>query len=369
MKQKEKLFSKTGAKRFATGAVIGIMSVVSLVGCSNTSALASEDAQYYQFEENYLEENNEESSILSDKQYEEQTGINREEARLEDARQIFENFIGIDEEGYEINSTEDMKKAVVLSYAYNEYADVTGIAYEEQYTNATPSSIINLDIEGLYDDFTQAIDYDYLDEHYQDNIQYKPAIDATIQLSGLPLATQAEYYVAQEAKRCLEDQGIKVDLAAGILTYEGIKVIVEFNGRVAILTLVGEPTTEMNELLLEVRYQTLAAINDLAGGDTAEEDYTGPLAYNGVNKYTGESMYYSIPDDEFKEKIMLGTEYVEGIRDGETLGIELMGDPNPVLSDYDLNLLYSIGYSDEELQNAVSGYLNLYSLKNVYTLG
>ena len=71
-------------------------------------------------------------------------------------------------------------------------------------------------------------------------------------------------------------------------------------------------------------------------------------------------MYFSLPDDEMKEKIMTATEYVEGIRDGQTIGIELMGDPNPELSDYDINLLYSIGYHDEDLQNAVSGYLNLY---------
>lgn len=361
MKKKEKLFSKTGAKRVATGAVIGIMALTTLVGCTKTSALASENTDFYQADEYF-----EESILLSDEQYEEQTGINREEKRLEDARQIFENFQGIDENGYEMNPTEDIRKAVELSYAYNEYSDALGVTYDEKYTNASQSDIINLDVNGLYEDYIQAIDYDYLPEYFEDNLQYKPAIDANIRLSGLPLATQAEYYTAQEVKRCLEEQGIKVDMAFGVLTFEGIKVIVEFNGRVAILTVVGEPTIEMNELLNDIRYQTLAAINDFAGGDTVDEDYCGPLSYNGVNKNTDESMYFSLPDDEFKEKITMATDYVEGIRDGQTLDIELMGDPNPEISDYDLNLLYSMGYQEEDLKDAVSGYANLYS--TTYTL-
>ena len=55
MKKKEKLFSKTGAKRVATGAVIGIMALTTLVGCTKTSALASENTDFYQADE-YFEE-------------------------------------------------------------------------------------------------------------------------------------------------------------------------------------------------------------------------------------------------------------------------------------------------------------------------
>lgn len=325
---KEKLTQtdyKTGARKVA----VGITLVVSLMVAGTTMAHAAVPAE----------------NIIGDAQLNE----DRTRIKVDDSQDILLEFYGYNKYGRPTVSMTDIRKAIELSDVLNGYYfDAV------EYTNTTKEEVLSLDIEKIYEEYLIAKygKEDKTAEFCSAHLEDKPAIDAYITFACGTVANNIQNTLAEKLNTIIAEEGQEMTLAPRTIVNNGsLYVIVEVNGQTQLIELTGLAAADMATMISNLDNHAKIALNNIAG---TSSEYENTFAYNGVNKYTNESVWLSFPDDTKQERIEEGIQAYEGLEYG--YGYELICENPEVsreLTKAEKQMLRDLGYDKVQVNQAV----------------
>lgn len=326
---------------------------------------------------------------------------NRSWAKSQDASAINNKFIANDRYGNAIVDTDEIKKAIELSNVLNSY-----YFDEYYYTNTNRKEVINLNIDAIYNNYVYASSqpqyqqpcgypqyqpqcgypapqygqptqwgqpapeygcvtpqYGYpqyqpqgyyvnpVENFCRENMGNKPAIDAYITFSCGTVANGIKDRIADEVTRSINDEGYRVTKAP-VITVHNYKLYavvgVSYNTRV--IELKGPEVPNIINALCAVDASYNMALNNLSGKSCQFEN---SFAFNGVDRYTGESVWLSLPDDVKKSNLANGVETYERLSNTYVFDIQCGSVRYPSSVDYnEKQLLKNLGYTDYQARNA-----------------
>ena len=316
-------------KLIATGALITTMAV-SLIPSEALAHVNPED-------------------ILGDAQYTEIYGESRDSFKECDVLALKNYFRGYDEYGCETITAQDIYKACYISDSLASYDDPM-----YQYTNCTPSEVIGLDINGIYNDYYYSESSDFIAR----NLTNKPAVDAYLNFAGLAVSNRIKEDLANMIYSCIVDDGRVITKYPSIKVRNGhIYAVVETEGQVQVIEITGDAAMQLANICGYLDARTDMIFRNISG---ESNEYPQGIAYNGVSRVTNESAYLALPDLDYKRTIADAAETAENMKyynffdmyvDAPELGYGLNVN--------EVELLYSMGYSTDVVNNAVLRYAGL----------
>ncbi len=230
-----------------------------------------------------------------------------------------QNYLaGTDYTGNRMFDNERIRECIALSNILN--------AYDPDFytfTNTTPNEVLNLDIEGIFQQFMYAENSNEpgaFDSFINTNLNNKPAIDATVQLSTGVLSADIKQRIGEIiANKILESGATITEYPYVVVDNGSIYVLAGINGKRQIYTVDGMSIPGVYEAVkaLDERY---TMIIDNLKGDSPE--YPNALSYNGINQENGESVWLSLGDDDIKPIIENGMEISDSLNNDPTIGVE-----------------------------------------------
>lgn len=308
---------KTGAKK-----ATAILSLAAVLATNPTIVKASVPAE----------------NIIGDAEYDQ----DRTEIKENDYKEINNYF-----KSSKNVSLEDVEKAIELSDAYNSYFfDLV------DFTNTTKEEVLSLDIDSLYDEYTDSILNDETEEYCQDNLTIKPAVDAYITFSCGSVSRQIKLNVASKVQNILSDiyGSEAISLKSITINEENAYVIAEINNIVTVIELDGATLAEIKEIITPLDNTYNISLKNIGG---YSEKYEDTFAYNGVDKVSKESAWLSFPDESKKENLQKGIELAKNISLAEELSFSIDEITTTAeLTETEEKELSKIGYSDYEIATA-----------------
>lgn len=316
---------KTGARKVA----VGITLVVSLMISGTTIVHAAVPVE----------------NIIGDSQLTE----DRTKIKAKDVQDVVLKFYGYNKNGRSIVSMTDIRKAIELSDILNDYFFDT-----VEYTNTTKEEVLNLDIEKIYQEYIIAKygKEDKSNDFCRAHLEDKPAIDAYITFACGTVAKNIENTLANKINTIMVSEGHNMTSSPRtIIDNENLYVVVEVDGQTQLIELTGESVKDITTIISNLYNHTKIALNNIAG---TSAKYENSFAYNGVDKYTNESVWLSFPDDTKQERIEEGIQTYEGLEYG--YGYELINEKPEVsgkLTSAEKQMLRVLGYDKIQVDQAI----------------
>ncbi len=285
--------------------------------------------------------------ILGDIEY----GSSRIEEKRDEYKDIRKYFLGTDRKGNANVTIEDIKEAIILSDVlnayYNDLAEQGRVTAYLDYTNTTADEVLGLDIDDTYDELVNNNRY-----FMRNNMANKPAIDAYITFSCGTVSTNLKETLGNKIAAVIKTEGYKQVVVHNVVVANGeVYVVLETDGQLQRINLVGDICTEIAYTCDNLENYYTLAMNSIGGYST---DYENSFAYNGVDRYSGESAWLSLPDDTKKEILLGGVTLCETINSQEQLEIV---SSNPLyteeLTRSERQALRDLGFDNNEVRNAV----------------
>ena len=279
-----------------------------------------------------------------------QVSEDRTSIKRQDAQDIFSYFYGFDAYGNQTISIEEIEKAIELSDVLNDYFFDSVI-----YTNTTKNEVLSLDIDAMYEDYTEATqDYRYNDvEFCEANLENKPAIDAYITFACGTISNNLKSIIANKVNSVIATEGFKMTSNPKVLTMNNkLYVVLEIEGQAQVFEVTGTISNEIVSLCNTLDNHSQIALNNIGG---YSNEYENTFAYNGIDKYTNESVWLSFPDTEKQQEITKGIEYYKNILNDEEYNLT-SNDPGAKrqLTEEEQTILRNLGYDEYQISNAVS---------------
>ena len=151
--------------------------------------------------------------------------------------------------------------------------------------------------------------------------------------------------------RVLKDEGYKITSVPRLTINNGkLYAVVGLNTGLRVIEIKGEQVPEMITTILAMNNSYNVSLNNIGGYSNA---YESSFAYNGVDMYTGESVWLSLPDDTKKANLSNGISMYETLCNDRGVILECS---NP----FDLDkptkseraMLESLGYTSSQAKNA-----------------
>lgn len=266
--------------------------------------------------------------------------------KAQDGTDVRNYFEGYNKYGESYVTDDEIRKAIELSTALNTY-----YLSPLYYTNTTKEEVLSLDVDDLYGDYTYAVSRDRSRKFLDNNLSNKPAIDAyTLFACGT---------VSRNLKNGLASTvyGIIVSEYGNAVSYPNIVInsneayaIFTINGTIQKVNLYGDLVDSIKAscVSLDTRYNT--GLNNLSGYSNT---YENSFAYNGVDTYTGESVWLSFPDDERKSDLTTALDLSSVMTDANNYETSIDAPSSATaLSDYEKEELRKMGYSYDSLRYA-----------------
>ena len=297
------------------------------------------------------------SDILGDEQYVEMYNETRDSVKQTETEALKQYFRGYDDYGCETTTLDDVCKAKELSDLLASYDD-----QEFRYTNCTPSEIMNLDINGLYNEYLDAVNNGTLYYFMMDNLTNKPAIDAYLNFAGLAVSNHIKDNLAIMIYTCVTNQGQNVTKYPTIqIRNRQIYAVLEIDGFAQVIEITGQTAKDLETSCSYLDARTNKICQNIEG---SSKEYPQGIAYNGVSNATNESAYLSLPDDQYKKVIVNSAAYAESTKDFNNYEF-YVEDPS---IGYNLNvneveLLYNMGYSTDMVNSAILRYAGVDPVK------
>lgn len=283
------------------------------------------------------------SNILGDAQ----VGYNtRVEIKEDDAKDIHAAFCQYDKYGNAIVDVEEIRQAIELSDVLNSYY------FDELYfTNTNKSEVLGLDIKDLHEDYEYAESRGREERFCANNMGSKPAIDAYITFSCGTVANGIKQELSATICRVLVDEGYEITASPRLTINNGkLYAVVGLNTGTRVIEIKGEQVPEIISTIVAINNSYNVSLNNIAGYSS---EYESSFAYNGVDMYTGESVWLSLPDDSKKANLSSAVTLYESLCNYEEVILECS---NPTDLDRpsksERNMLQSLGYTSEQAKQA-----------------
>ncbi len=282
------------------------------------------------------------SNIVGDVQVTE----DRAPIKEQDAKDIHGEFCQYDKNGNAIVDVEEIRKAIELSDALN------GYYFDELYfTNTNKKEVLGLDIDSLYNDYLYALSRNRQENFCFNNMNSKPAIDAYITFSCGTVANGIKSELSERICAVLTDEGYEIT-AAPRLTVSNNKLyaVVGISTGIRVIELKGDQVPEIISLVGKVNAHYNTALNNIAG---YSNKYESSFAYNGVDMYTGESVWLSFADDTKQENLEGALSLYESLSNDKAVVLECE-DPTITYrpSRKEVQMLQNLGYTDIQARSA-----------------
>ncbi len=283
------------------------------------------------------------SNILGDAQVGYETRI---EIKQDDAQDIHAAFCSYDRYGNAIVDVDSIREAIELSNALN------GYYYDELYfTNTNKKEVLGLDIEELHNDYEYAELRGREDKFCANNMSSKPAIDAYITFSCGTVANGIKEQLSIVICARLTDEGYEITSTPRLtINNNRLYAVVGVDNDLRVIEIKGEQVPEIISTLVAINNTYNVSLNNIAGNSNA---YESSFAYNGVDMYTGESVWLSLPDDTKKANLSTAVTLYESLCNDKDIILECS---NP----YDLDrpsksektMLKNLGYTTSQANAA-----------------
>ncbi len=290
------------------------------------------------------------SDIIADAE----TWENRSEIKAQDGTDVRNYFEGYNRYGESYVTEEEIRKAIELSNALNAY-----YLSPLYYTNTTKNEVLSLDIDGIYNYYQDRVNHNRSSEFLDNNLENKPAIDAYTLFACGTLSRNLKNELASNVYSIISSEyGSAVTYPTIIVNSNEAYAIFTINGTIQKVNLYGDliDSIKANCSSLDYRYNT--GINNLSG---YSDNYENSFAYNGVDRYTSESVWLSFPDDERKTDLTtaLNLSAIMVNSDNYDFTMDAYNSATS-LSQYEKDELRKMGYSRDALRYATerNAYLN-----------
>lgn len=283
------------------------------------------------------------SNILGDAQVGYETRI---EIKQDDAMDIHREFCAYDYYGNPVVDATEISRAIELSDALN------GYYYDELYfTNTNKAEVLGLDIDDLYGDYQYAVSRNREERFCANNMASKPAIDAYITFSCGTIANGIKEELSNTICRVLVDEGYEITSTPRLtISNNRLYAVVGLNTGLRVIEIKGEQVPEMITTILAMNNSYNVSLNNIGGYSNA---YESSFAYNGVDMYTGESVWLSLPDDAKKANLRNGITMYETLCNDKGVILECS---NPLDLDKPTKseraMLENLGYTSSQAKDA-----------------
>lgn len=249
-------------------------------------------------------------------------------------------------------SLSEVEQAIELSNLLNGYYfDVLN------YTNTNVSELTSIDIVNLYYNYCIARDTDNIPSFCLNNLYNKPACDGFITLSSRSVANEIRSSIASRVINNYVEKGYNVSSTYKVVaTDTELYCVVKVNGTLRKVVITGPNTEDIINTLayLDNLYRT--AVNNIGGKSTSND---GTFMYNGIDKYTGSSVYLSLPDSDKKDTILHGVTMARELLDGEKITVDVSTEYYGTLTSQEKKDLKALGYTSKSVSSATKTYLTL----------
>ena len=222
------------------------------------------------------------------------------------------------------------------------------------YTNTTPNEVLNLDIEGIYNDYVNTVhgNSDYTFEGFiYSNMETKPAIDATMQLTTGVISSSIKQQIAEIFVNKIVETGNTITEYPWVVMDNGtIYIIAGINNEYQVYTVDGMNIPGVYETVTELENRYSMIIENLKGNS---DEYPNALSYNGINRETGESVWLAFGDDDIKPTMEAGLNISDSLANDPTIGVEFVyPEYYEFLSYEELVMFQKHGFNASLLQSA-----------------
>ncbi len=249
--------------------------------------------------------------------------------------------------GYRVLNNETIRKCMELSNLLN--------AYDPDfytYTNTTPFELLGLDINDIYADYVHAVhseEANAFGSFIDIQMNNKPALDATIQLSTGVVSADIKQKIGEIIANQIAEAGSVVTEYPYVIANNGtIYVLAGINGTRQIFTIDGMSIPGVYETVKALDDRHRMVVDNLRGDSP---DYPNPIAYNGINSETGESVWLAFGDSEIKDLIEEGLTISDSLNNDPSISVEFnYSDCLDFPTDEDLELFAREGFDPQEYQ-------------------
>ena len=287
---------KTGAKKATTTIALIVALTVPAAVLTTTTAYASVPA----------------ADIVGDLEY----SKDRSYIKENEYQDIVDYFNGYDKKGNAYVTSDSIKKAIELSDLLNGY-------YFDPlyYTNTTKDEVIDLDIDRIYERYTET---NNIVKFCNNNLENKPAIDAYITFACGNAANNIKSAIANRVYNVLLSEGRTINEYPSVyITDTEIFAVTKVNNVLQKIELSGDAVSEIVYLYNALNDRYEKAINNIGGYSNRYDD---SFAYNGVNSKdkskNKESVWLSLPDDVKKTDLTNAITLVENLDFQENYTLE-----------------------------------------------
>ncbi len=245
----------------------------------------------------------------------------------------------------------EVEQAITISNALNNYYfDVLN------YTNTNVNELTGLNINTIYGDYTYHLNNGTLSFFCQNNLQNKPACDGFITLSSKTVANEIRASLANRVRDEYTRRGKTVTGTPQILINGSeISCLIKVNGVLRKVIITGDNIDNIIATINNLDYIYGTAISNLNGTSMAND---GSFMYNGIDRYTGESVYLSLPDDDKKATITSGINNARAITLYDTYTLSLNGYTESLSKD-EQKALRDMGYSSQTAKKARKDFISI----------
>ena len=319
---------KTGAKKATTTLALIVALTVPATVLTTTTAYASVPA----------------ANIVGDLEYQK----DRSHIKEDEYQDIVDYFNGYDKKGNAYVTTDTIKKAIELSDLLNGY-------YFDPlyYTNTTKDEVVDLDINRIYERYTET---NNIVKFCNNNLENKPAIDAYITFACGNAANNIKSAIANRVYSQLLVEGRYINEYPSVyITDTEIFAVAKVNNVLQKIEISGDAVIEIIDLYNALNDRYEKALNNIGGYSNRYDD---SFAYNGVNSKdkskNKESVWLSLPDDVKKADITKSLALVEelNIMENYTFDCEDMYYKED-LSRSEERELRDLGYSNKEVTKGI----------------
>ena len=220
------------------------------------------------------------------------------------------------------------------------------------YTNTTPNEVLSLDIEGIYANYVNAVhseEPNAFDTFIAENLNNKPAMDATMQLSTGVISASLKQQIAEIfVNKIRQTSDVITDYPYVILENGTIYIVAGINNGYQIFTVDGMSMPGVYETAKDLEDRYTMIIENLKGNSN---EYPNAISYNGINRETGESVWFSFGDDDIKPLMERGMDMTEKLANDPTIGVEFNYPDYLQFPSYEeLMMFKGHGFSAEMLQ-------------------
>lgn len=271
----------------------------------------------------------------------------RTQIKEQDGNDVRNYFEGYNNYGESYVTEDEIRKAIELSDALNAY-----YLSPLYYTNTTKEEVLSLDIDGIYNSYLDRVNNDRRSEFLDNNLENKPAIDAYTLFACGTLSRNLKNSLAANIYNMVVNEigAYNVSYPLVVANNDEAYAILIVNGTVQKINLYGDIVDSIKTSCSSLDYRYYTGLNNLSG---YSDNYENSFAYNGIDRYTGESVWLSFPDDERKTNLTDALNLSGIMANTDNYDVSIDYPANGVsLSDYTKNELAKMGYTLDSLKYA-----------------